>query len=48
MIEEEKSDMLISESDLSSKKKILSKFNSNNIQKLDDVNINLNKYKNRI
>ena len=42
VIEEEKSDMLISESDFSSKKKILSKFNNDNTQKLDDVNINLN------
>lgn len=42
VIEEEKSDMLISESDFSSKKKILSKFNNTNTQKLDDVNINLN------
>lgn len=42
IIEEEKSDMLISESDFSSKKKILSKFNNQN--KLDDINLNLNSF----
>lgn len=42
IIEEEKSDMLISESDFSSKKKILSKFN--NQKKLDDINLNLNSF----
>ena len=54
IIEEEKSDLLISESDFSSKKKILAKYgtspmnnNTNNIQQkhFDGVNINLNRSK---
>ena len=46
IIEEEKSDLLISESDFSSKKKILAKYGTSSpIKHFDGVNINLNRSK---